>query len=88
MERGFETAVNPAREGAQETNVGAGLLAKASCQPTFLSTVTPLSRASSLPQGSGVVGTFIWSSQPRDPGAWRPNPWLPLLAWRRPGWPA
>ncbi|TPG89780.1 hypothetical protein EAH72_31330 [Pseudomonas caspiana] len=33
------------------TQVGAGLLAKAVCQATMMSTVTPLSRASPLPQG-------------------------------------
>ncbi|EJN22950.1 hypothetical protein PMI36_02891 [Pseudomonas sp. GM79] len=34
------------------THVGAGLLAKASVQPTSMLNDTPLSRASPLPQGS------------------------------------
>ncbi|EJN17959.1 hypothetical protein PMI36_05376 [Pseudomonas sp. GM79] len=38
--------------------VGAGLLAKAACQPASLLNDTPLSRASPLPQGIGD-GTYI-----------------------------
>ncbi|TWR47184.1 hypothetical protein DA482_00960 [Pseudomonas fluorescens] len=37
-------------------NVGAGLLAKAVCQPMHRSTDPPPSRASPLPQGFGGVG--------------------------------
>jgi hypothetical protein len=39
----------------RKTNVGAGLLANAVCQATLMSTDTPHSRASPLPQGFGGV---------------------------------
>jgi hypothetical protein len=39
--------------------VGASLLAKAAHQATFLSADTPLSRASSLPQGFGLYEAFV-----------------------------
>ncbi|MBU0822557.1 MAG: hypothetical protein KKC24_27295, partial [Gammaproteobacteria bacterium] len=41
-------------------NVGASLLAKASCQSTSISTDTPPSRAGSLPQG--IVGDTGFAS--------------------------
>ncbi|PMZ72355.1 hypothetical protein C1X65_21050 [Pseudomonas sp. FW305-70] len=50
----METAEDPdpfSRFGKDHTsNVGAGLLAKAQCHPTSMSTDTPPSRASPLPQ--------------------------------------
>ncbi|QAX84505.1 hypothetical protein C2E19_11810 [Pseudomonas sp. DTU12.3] len=62
------------------SNVGASLLAKASCQSTLMLNVRPLSRAGSLPQGMGGGVRFpglpsraALRPPPRRPDAFRPG---------------